>query len=139
MSPVFTPNGAATAILLAARDQLARALVHRFLDARLAFFELGLALGEQPRHDTALADSDEQRDVLDDDPSPVLQEAPPLWIGHAVNRLGPDDPAREVIDRDDDGRGDEHWPVAVDGQERERGEYVEVRLDAAEREVDEQR
>ena len=44
-----------------------------------------------------------------------------------------------VIERDDDRRRDEHPPVAVEREERQRAEDVEVRFDAAAGQVDEQR
>ena len=46
---------------------------------------------------------------------------------------------REVVDRDHDGGDDRHAPVAIDEQERQRGEDVEVELDHAAALVDEQR
>ena len=47
--------------------------------------------------------------------------------------------AQHVIQRDDDGGGNQHAPVAIEREERQRAEDVEVRFDAAAGEVDEQR
>ena len=58
---------------------------------------------------------------------------------HAVDRLRPEDAAQQVVDRDHDRRRHQHPPVAVEREERERAEHVEVRLDAAAGQVDQQR
>ena len=69
----------------------------------------------------------------------MLEEAPPLGVDEAVDRLGPEDAADEVVGRDDDRGRHEHAPVAIEGEEGERAEDVEVGLDAPAGEVDQQR
>ena len=44
-----------------------------------------------------------------------------------------------MVERDDDRRRNEHAPVAVEREERERAEDVEVRFDAAAGQMDQQR
>ena len=82
---------------------------------------------------------DDEEDVLEDDPRRVLQPAPLAGDQHAVHRLRPEDPAQHVIQRDDDGRRNQHAPVAIEREKRERAEHVEVRFDAAAGEMDQQR
>ena len=57
---------------------------------------------------------------------------------HAEDRLRPVHAADEVIDGHDHGGRDQHPPVAIERQEHERGEHVEVRLDAAAGEMNQQ-
>ena len=90
-----------------------------------------ISAAAQARHD--------QEDVLEDDPRGVLEPAPLAGDEHAVDRLRPEDAAQQVIERDDDRRRDEHAPVAVEREKGQRAEHVEMRLDAAARQMDEQR
>ena len=85
------------------------------------------------RHD------DDEEDVLEDHPGRVLQPAPLAGDEHAVDRLRPEHAAQHVIERHDDRRRDQDAPVAIERQERQRAEDVEVRFDAAAGEVDQQR
>ena len=57
----------------------------------------------------------------------------------AEDRLRPVHAAQEMVRRHDHAGGDEHAPVAVKRQERQRAEDVEMHLQASAREVDEQR
>ena len=56
--------------------------------------------------------------------------------GRAEDREGHEDAADEVVGGDDDRRRDDDPPIAVEGEERQRAEDVEVRLDAAGGQVD---
>src|SRR5438874_3066605 len=76
-----------------------------------------LQLGPPLRHDphvllAAPAGEDEERDA-EHDPEGVLQEPPPLRVGDAVHRLGPEDPAEEVIGRHHHGACDQDGPVPI--------------------------
>ncbi len=111
---------------------------HLALDPREEVLQLGLTRG----HGAHLAGRSEARDdedgVLEDDPTGVLEPAPGARRRDAEDRPWPEDAAEVVVERDD-GRGGEHDPrVAVDGQEGERAEDVEVSLDPPAREVNQQ-
>ena len=66
------------------------------------------------------------------------RQPPPLRIGRAIDGLGPEQAAQELVPHHGQRGGEQHLPVPVEGQEGQRAEDVEVRLDAAAREVDEQ-
>ena len=87
----------------------------------------------------ALPAGPDQEDVLEDDPAGVLQPAP---VARRRARRRPtaarSSPRSEVVGGDDRRGGDQHAPVAVEGQEGQRAEDVEVRLDAAAGQVDQQ-
>ena len=81
----------------------------------------------------------DEEHVLEDDPGGVLEPAPLAGDDHAVDRLRPEQAAQRMVERDHDGRGHEHPPVAIEREERQRSEDVEVRLDAATGQVNQQR
>jgi hypothetical protein len=118
--------------------QFLRALPHLPLDELVAGFDLG----PPPRHLTrrlqAPADGHEQEAVLERHPARVLEGPPRGRREHPEDRLGPKDPPEEMIERDDHRPCDEDLPVAVEGEEGQRAEHVEVGLDAPAGEVDEQ-
>ena len=80
-----------------------------------------------------------EKDVFEDHPGGVLQPAPLAGHQHAVDRLRPEDAAQHVIQRHDDGGRNQHAPVAIEGEERQRAEDVKMRFDAAAGQVDQQR
>ncbi len=81
---------------------------------------------------------DEHR-VHEDDPEQVLQQPPPLRLRGAVEGLGPQPAAHVHVQQRHGAAGEQHPPVPVEGQEGQRAEQVEVRLDAATGQVNEQR
>ena len=82
---------------------------------------------------------DDEEDVFEDDPGRVLHPAPIARDQHAVHRLRPEDPAQHVVERDDHRRRNQHAPVAVEREERERSEDMKVGLDSSAGQVNEQR
>lgn len=105
----------------------------------MRFLQLRLALGDGPHLVAALEAGVDQEEVQKEHPARVFQPAPLRAGQHAIDRLGPEETAEQVIRRHHDCAGDEDAPVAVEGQEGQRAKDVKVRLDAAAREVDEQR
>ena len=88
--------------------------------------------GEEDQHGGL--EDDEQR-VQEHDRQAVLPDRQQMReVGVRIERV-----QREVVDRDHCRRHDRHAPVAVDEQERERGEDVEVQLQHAVALVDQQR
>ena len=88
--------------------------------------------------DAAQARHDEEQ-IFEDDPRRVFEPAPLAGDEHAIHRLRPEDAAQHVIERDDDGGRNQDAPVTIESEERQRAEDVEVRLDAAAGQVDQQR
>ena len=82
---------------------------------------------------------DDEKDVFEDDPCRMLEPAPLARDHDPVHRLRPEVSAQNVIQGDDDGRGNQHAPVPVERQKRQRAEDVEMRFDAAAGEMDQQR
>ena len=80
----------------------------------------------------------DQKDVLEDHPSGVLQPAPVALQLDAVDRQRPHITPHQMVHRRDCCSGDEHSPVAVERQERQRSKHVEVSLDAPLREMNQQ-
>ena len=68
----------------------------------------------------------------------MLEPSPLAGHDHAVHRLRPEESAQHVIERDDDGRRNQHAPIAIERQKRERAEDVEMGFDAAAGQMDEQ-
>ena len=81
---------------------------------------------------------DDEEDVFEDDPGGVLDPAPLARDQHAVHRLRPEDPAQHVVERDHHRRWNQHAPVAVEREERERPEDMKVGLDSSAGQVNEQ-
>jgi hypothetical protein len=69
----------------------------------------------------------------------VLEPAPIAGDEDAIDRLRPEHAAQHVIERDHDGGGNQNFPVTIEREERQRAKDVEVRLDAAARQVNQQR
>ncbi len=82
---------------------------------------------------------DEQEDVLEEHPGGMLQPPPLAGDQHAVDRLRPEIAAHHVIEGNDDRGGNEHAPVAVERQKRERAKHVKVRFNAAAGQVNQER
>ncbi len=122
-----------------ARAELLRALLDLLLDRLTRLLELGLAEGDLPHLDDALEAGAEEHRVLEEDPARVLEPAPVALRRDPEDGEREVDAAQDVVDGDDDGRREEDLPVAVEGDEGERAEDVEVCLDPAAREVDEER
>jgi hypothetical protein len=108
-------------------------------DVRVGELELGAAERDLVHLSAAAPAHVDEEDVLEDDPPRVLEPAPVARREHPEHRFGPVRAAQRVIERDDQRRAHEHAGVAVEGQEGQRSEDVEVRLDASSAEVDEER
>ena len=113
--------------------------VLRLLARAHLLFEGGRALGGVLHLHDAAAAGDDEEDVLEDHPGGVLQPAPLTRDQHAVDRLRPEDAAQQVIERHDDGGGNQDTPVAIKRQKRQRAEDVEMRFDASAGQVNQQR
>ena len=101
--------------------------------------QLGLTLGDRPHLADAAEAGPDQEGVLDDHPARVLDPPPGLDRRDPVHRPGPVEPAQHVVQRHDRRGADQHPPVAVEGEQGQGREDVEVRLDPAPRQVDQQR
>jgi hypothetical protein len=97
------------------------------------------AIRRLPHFGDAAAARHQQEDILEQHPRRMLQPPPLAGDHHAVDRLRPEEAAQHVIQSHDDRRGNQDTPVAVEGQEGERSEHVEMRLDAPAGEMDQQR
>ncbi len=118
--------------------ELGRALPDLAFDDLVGLLEIGAAFGDQTHLAQALVHADEQTAVLERDPPRMFEPAPRARREDAIDGLGPEDAAQEVLGSRHDGGRDEDLPVAVEGQEGKRPEVVEVRLDASAGELDEQ-
>ena len=121
-----------------ARGGVAR-LGLRFLAGAHFVFERGGAFGGLAHLGDAAHARHHEEDVFEHHPGRVLEPAPLAGDHHAVDRLRPEHAAQHVIERDDDGGRNQHAPVAIEREEGERAEDVEVRFDAAAGQVDQQR
>ena len=77
----------------------------------------------------------DQHHILEGYPGGVLEESPPLGVEDAIDRLGHEQAADEVVCGHHRGRGRNDLPVAVDARNAERPEDVEVGLDSPSGEV----
>ena len=83
--------------------------------------------------------AEDQENVLEDHPECVFEPAPvEIDRPHPVDRLRPVRAAQELVEPDHHRRGDEHAPVPVERQERQRAEDVEMHLRPPAGQVDEQ-
>src|SRR5207249_1031168 len=80
----------------------------------------------------------DEEHVLEDDPAGVFEPAPFGAAEHAVYRLRPEETPDQMVHRDYRRGRDQHPPVAVKGQEGQGAEDVEMTLDAAAGQVNEQ-
>ncbi len=119
--------------------QLAGTLLHDPLHRRVRRLDLRLTRGQVAQLPQRLETAADQHDVLEDDPDGVLQPSPGADDRDAINRARPEDPPQEMVQSHDGRGGDQHPVVAVQGQERERTEDVEVGLDPSAHQVDQQR
>ncbi|HZL72330.1 MAG TPA: hypothetical protein VFC86_07710 [Planctomycetota bacterium] len=118
--------------------QLRRPGEDLLLDPAVRLLELGATPGDVLHlADAAEARGDEEQ-VDVDHPAGVFEPPPGAGREDAEDRLRPEDAAEQVVQGDDHGGGDEHLPVPVEGEERQGAEDVEVRLDAAARQVDQE-
>ena len=124
--------------LLALR-KLMGALLDRLLDDLVRGLELGLTPGDAAHLRNALDAGPNEKDVLERYPPRVLQPTPAARRENAVDGLGPEYPSQEVIEGDHQRRRDEDAPIPVEREKRQRSEHVEVRLDPAACEVNEER
>ena len=134
-----TTQSSATSRIASLRAFALRASGLRFLAGAHFVLERGGALRGLPHFRDAAQARHDQEQVFEDDPRGVFEPAPLAGDEHAVDRLRPEHAAQHVIERDDDGGRNQHPPVAIEREERERAEDVEVRLDAAAGQVDQQR
>ena len=122
-----------------ALGELGGAFADGALDAGARIFDLGLAFGQGVHRLVAPDAAEDQENVLEHHPGDVFKRAP-SGVGrpHAEHGRRPVHPAHELVGRHHDRRRHQHAPVAVERQERQRAENVEVHLRPAAREMDEQ-
>ena len=124
-------HGLAPEEQLSAPLEFGRALGDLLFDAGVGGFQVGLALGEPHHLLEALHDRDDEKDILEDHPSRVLDPAPGLNYVDSINSLRREYPKNAMMDGRDRRGGDQHVPIAIKGQQGERAEDVEVGLDPA--------
>ena len=78
-----------------------------------------------------LPDNDDQEQVLEENPTRLFQPPPGADGGDAENRFRTEHAANEMIDRHDNRRRNQHLPIPIGRQERQRTEHVKVRFDPA--------
>ena len=122
-----------------ARLQLGRALEDGLLGLLPRHFQLRPVAGDVPHLANALQARVDQERILERHPGGVLEPSPRRGGQQTVDRLWPVHPAQEMVGGDEQSRGHEDLPVAVEGEEGEGAEDVEVRLDAPPGQVDQQR
>ncbi len=118
--------------------ELGRPRLDLALDLLVEDLQGRLSLGDAPHLSDAPATGPDQEDILEDDPAGMLDPPPRLDHRDAVDRLRPEEPAQQMIRGDDDRGRDQDGPVAVEGEEGQRAEDVEVGLDPASGEMDQQ-
>ena len=96
-----------------------RGFVLRLLTGAHLLLERGSAPGRIPHLHKGAAARDEQEHVLEHDPGGVLHPSPLAGHQHAIDRLRPEVPAQHMIEGDDDRRGDQDAPVAIERKECE--------------------
>ena len=124
------------------RDQLlgvVRRDVLRLLARAHLLLEGGGAQRVVLQLDAAAAARHDQEHVLEGDPGDVLEPAPLAGDQHAVDRLRPEHAAEEMIGGDHRGGRNQHAPVAIEREKRQRAEDVEMRFEAPAAEVNQQR
>jgi hypothetical protein len=115
------------------------ALGHLARQSLVRSAQVGLPFGDVPHLSDVLEARADEEDVLNNDPSGVFGPPPRAGDQHAEDRLWPVEAAHQVVEGNDRRGRDEYPPVAVEGQQRQRAEDVEVRLDPPVGEVDQQR
>ena len=111
----------------------------RFLAGAHFVLERGGAFRGLPHFRDAAQARHHEEQIFEDDPRRVFEPAPLAGDEDAVHRLRPEHSAQHVIERDHDGGWYQHLPVTIESQERQRAKDVEVRLDAAAGQVNQQR
>ena len=86
----------------------------------------------------ALLDGNQQKDVFKNHPAGMFEPAPGTGRQHAEDRLRPEDPAQQVIHGHDHRGRNQHAPIPIKCQERQRTEHVKMGFNAAARQMDEQ-
>ncbi len=102
-------------------------------------FQAGLALGEIIHRLEILPDGEPKKDVFKHDPGGVLQPSPMTRSQHPEDGFGPEDAPQEMVEAHDHSGGQQDPPVAIERDEGERSEHMEVGFDAAPGEVNEER
>ena len=110
-------DGAAETLL--ALSQFDRAGKDLSFDALVGNLQQMLANGPIHQITVAIHAGFDQKTIDEQHPTGVLGPAPIRSDDGAVDRLGPEVAAHNVIKRRDGGRGDQHPPVAVDGEKSE--------------------
>src|SRR5437879_5395072 len=102
------------------------------------FQKLSLPFGHAVHLLNALPNGLDEKHVLKDDPAGVFQPAERARGYYPKHGFGPKEPPNEVVNGDY-GRGcNEHPPIPINCQEGQRSENVEMCLDPAPGEMDEQ-
>ena len=117
--------------------RISRVVLRLLACANLAL-ERRRPVGGVPHLRDAATAGDEKKHVLEQHPGGVLEPPPLAGDHHAVDRLRPEDPAQQVIERHDDCRRNQHPPVAIERQEGQRAEDVKVGLDPPTGQMNEQ-
>ncbi len=119
--------------------ELGRPLLDDPADGRVGRLDLRLPDGQVAQLAQRLDAAADQHDVFEDHPERVLQPSPWAHRRDAIDRTRPEEPPEEMVQRHDRRGRDQHPRVAVERQEGQRAEDVEVGLDPAAHQVDEQR
>src|SRR6266498_3211162 len=101
-------------------------------------FDLGSTEGNRAHFLDALKTPNHQDRIFECDPEGVFEKPPPLGVGNAVDRLGPEESPEKMVGRHHDRRRNEHPPVSIESQKRERTEHVKVCFDASASQMNEQ-
>ena len=125
----------------ALRGDLGRTLADLTLHAGTRILQLRRAPGRRPQVVVALETGADEEHVLEERPRGVFDPAPVGGDvgGVAEDGLRPVEAAHGLVGGHDARRGQQHAPVAVERQERQRTEDVVMRFPVAARQVDEQR
>src|ERR1051326_2235721 len=84
----------------------------------------------------AVANGDCQKDHFKSHPPRMFDRPPWAGIKHAIDGLRPVKPAEHVIEVNYNRTGHQTPPIAIEGEDCQGTEDVEMRLDAAARDVD---
>ncbi len=118
--------------------QLGGAFRHRLFEPIPARLEFRLATRHATDRPERLEATEGEDHHLEEHPRGVLDPPPVAGDQDPEDRSRPVEAPKVVIQTDHHGGGRQHPPVAVEGQEGERSEYVKMGLDPAPREVDQE-
>ncbi len=107
-------------------------------EALLARLERGGPVRDRAHFPNAAQARDNEKHIFENHPARVLERSQRTGREHAVDGIRPVDSAQEMVERHDDGRGNEHSPIPIERENDQRTEDMEMRFDSSARQRDQQ-